>query len=179
MGESRPVIRLSQDSRCYVNIPTAMPSSALPLCCTAPAPQHESQGNIWFSVLERTLSVWHVVHVQSVSIWTRRPTPASILSLLPLTSQHLSYYSGCTMHSGSPDSCWPKESIVDRETNLRLKMGKEKNFYNLFWHGGDTCLPVVHKNPDRKDWFTLLESWKLSLNSSYNLCDSPHWTNQH
>lgn len=86
MGESRPVIRHTRDSRCYVNIPTTLPSSTQPLCCSGSS--HESQGNIWFSALEGTLSVWHAVRVWSVSIWTRRPTPAPA-SLLPLATPPL------------------------------------------------------------------------------------------
>lgn len=84
MGERKPVIKHSQDSRCYLNISTTMPRSALPLCCAALASRHESQSNIWFSVLERTLSVWYTMRVWSVSIWTRRLMTASA-SLLPPT----------------------------------------------------------------------------------------------
>lgn len=91
MGESRSVIRQTQDTRCYVNIPTTQRSSTLPLCCAAlrcSGSLHESQGNIWFSMLEGTLSVWHAVRVWSVSIWTRRPT-AALTSLLPLATPPL------------------------------------------------------------------------------------------
>lgn len=35
MGESRSVIRQTQDTRCYVNIPTTQRSSTLPLRCAA------------------------------------------------------------------------------------------------------------------------------------------------
>lgn len=102
--ERRPVIRHTQDSRCHVNIPTTLQHTAPVLHCAGSL--RESLGNIWFSVLEGTLQVWHALCVWSVSVWTRRPTPVPA-SLRPPGERHLSDYSGCTMHFGSPPFYWP------------------------------------------------------------------------
>lgn len=52
-GENRPVIRSADDSRCYVNIPTAL----LPCEATARV-RRAAASNIWFSVQD-----WHAARV--------------------------------------------------------------------------------------------------------------------
>lgn len=109
---------------------------------------HESLGNIWFSVLEGTPSVWHAVRVWSVSIWTRRPTPAPA-SLLPLAAPPLRFQ---RLHNAFWQSpyCWPEDSVVDIRMKLLLNCRGGKNLTTIFWHFRDLCLPRVHKYADSK-----------------------------
>lgn len=97
MGERRPVIRHTQDSRCYVNSPTALLRSALPLCGAALAPRmnHRAtsgrwKGPCWFGMLhERGVCQFGPGYPR-----LRRPTSSPRVT-------HLSDYSGCTMLFGS------------------------------------------------------------------------------
>lgn len=97
MGERRPVIRRTQDSRCYVNSPTALLRSALPLCGAALAPRmnHRAtsghwKGPCWFGMLHEC----GVCQFGPGYPRLRRPTSSPRLT-------RLSDYSGCTMLFGS------------------------------------------------------------------------------
>lgn len=110
MGERRPVIRHTQDSRCYVNSPTALLRSALPLCGAALAPRmnHRAtsgrwKGPCWFGMLhERGVCQFGPGYPR-----LRRPTSSPRVT-------HLSDYSGCTMLFGM----LALRNVVDRKLSL-------------------------------------------------------------
>lgn len=108
-GENRPVIRDTRDSRCYVNIPTTLPSSTLPMCCAALTPHMNHRATSGLACW-KGLCRFGTLYVCGVC----RFGPDNPRLRLPLSSPwlpHLSDYSGCTMHFGSPPLAGPVKAL--------------------------------------------------------------------
>lgn len=134
MGESRPVIRYTQDSRCYVNIPTTLLCSTQPLYCAAPVPcmNHRATSGCW-----KGLCWFGTLYVCGVC----RFGPNDKRLRWPLSSPWLpqvSDYRGCTMHFGSPLRVGLKKCCGDKPFN---------NLWVGVW-GRISFLPGIYKYGD-------------------------------
>lgn len=123
-------------------------------------------------VLEGTLQVWHALCVWSVSVWTDNPRLCRPLSSPWLP--HLSDYSGCTMHFGSPPLLLARRKCCGDEPFAQV-WGGEKNLTTTF---GITvtlvCQEYTNMQTQRK-LFTLLCIWTVNMSTSWFLFQIIVW----
>lgn len=140
MGESRSVIRQTQDTRCYVNIPTTQRSSTLPLHCAAPAPRMNHWATSGLACWKGLCRFGTPCVCGVCRFGPDDPRLRLLLSSPWLPTSQITAVAQCSLAvltlAGPKKAPW-----IHRQTFCSTV--ERKKSYNHFWHRSDSRLPGV------------------------------------